>query len=147
MATSTEFTVTGIEAVEKVLAEFGQRAVQEAASLMYERGETIMTDSKANYVPVDQSTLQGSGHVEPPVVEGGQVTVRLAYGGPAVKYAIAIHEHLSAYSPPSWKKAEASGSGVHFRQGGPKYLELPFLAGVKGLGEWIAAGIRSRLGT
>ena len=106
-----------------------------------------MLDSKANFVPVDQSTLQGSGHVEAPVVEGNQASVRLAYGGPAADYAEAVHEHLSEHSPHSWKVAEASGRGVHFTQGGPKYLERPFLVGIKGLGQWIADGIRQRLGT
>jgi hypothetical protein len=128
-----------------------------------------MTDSKQNYVPVaatlakggrrgaKRGTLQGSGHVEEPVIEGGAVSVRLAYGGPAEAYAIAIHEHLSQFSPPSWRKAEMGGahttfgrlvgSGVHFAQGGPKYLELPYLAGIKGLADWIGEQIRQRLGT
>jgi hypothetical protein len=139
--------VTGLDALDAVLAQFGQRAVDEAANLLEARGETIMGDSKANFVPVDQSTLQGSGHVEAPKTEGTQVSVRLAYGGPAAPYAEAIHEHLSAHSPRTWKIAEASGRGVHFTQGGPKYLELPYLKGIAGLGQWIADGIKSRLGT
>ena len=109
-----------------------------------------MLDSKQNYVPVAAEgggTLQGSGHVEPPVVEGTQVSVRLAYGGPASDYAEAVHEHLSEHSPYSWQVAEFLGHGVHFTQGGPKYLERPFLVGIKGLGQWIADGLRQRLGT
>ena len=139
--------VTGLDALETTLTEFGDKAVVASGSLLYARGETIMLDSKQNYVPVDQSTLQGTGHVEPPVVEGDQASVRLAYGGPAADYAEAIHEHLSEHSPSSWKAAEASGAGVHFTQGGPKYLERPFLEGVKNLGQYLADGIRQKLGT
>lgn len=139
--------VTGLDALDKVLEQFGQKAVVEAGNLLYMRGETIALDSKQNYVPVDQSTLQGTIHVEPPVIEGTQASVRVAAGGPAADYAEAIHEHLSEHSPPSWKAAEASGRGVHFTQGGPKYLERPFLEGIKNLGQWIADGLRQRLGT
>ena len=139
--------VSGLDDLDRVLEEFGQRAVEEAANLLYARGETIMLDSKDRYVPVDQSTLQGTGHVELPVIDGTNISVRLAYGGPAAPYAEAIHEHLSAMSPRSWKKAEAEGRPVHFTQGGPKYLERPYLEGIRDLAEWIADGIRARCGT
>lgn len=138
--------ISGSDALDKALAQWGQAALDEAANLLYQRGETIMTDSKANYVPVDQSTLQGSGYVEQPVVDGWTISVRMAYGGPASAYAEAIHEHLSPMSPPSWKRAEALGHGVHFRQGGVKYLETPYLAGIRDLANWIADGIRAKLG-
>lgn len=139
--------IRGLDALDAVLAQFGQKSLDVAANLLYARGETIMLDSKQNYVPVDQSTLQGTGHVEIPVIDGANVSVRLAYGGPAAPYAEAIHEHLSAHSPRSWKIAEGSGRGVHFKQGGPKYLERPYLDGVRGLAQWIADGLRAGLGT
>lgn len=139
--------VKGLDALAVTLKQFGDKAYVEAGNLLYQRGESIMLDSKQNYVPVDQSTLQGSGHVEPPVVDGSQASVRLAYGGPAAAYAEAVHEHLSEHSPRSWKAAEASGSGVHFTQGGPKYLEKPFIEGTKNLGQFIADGLRQKLGT
>lgn len=139
--------VTGLDALDKTLEEFGQKAYAEAGNLLYMRGETIALDSKQNYVPVDKSTLQGSIHVEPPVVTGNQASVRIAAGGPSADYAEAVHEHLSEHSPASWKAAEASGKGVKFTQGGPKYLEKPFLAGTRNLGQFVADGIRQRLGT
>jgi hypothetical protein len=139
--------VTGLDALNATLKQFGERAFAEAGILLEARGETIMGDSKQNYVPVDQSTLQGTGHVEKAVVSGENVSVRLAYGGPGAAYAQAIHEHLSEHSPRSWKAAEASGRGVHFTQGGPKYLELPFIKGTANLAQWIADGLKRRLGT
>lgn len=139
--------ITGLEEVERELQRFGEKAFDEAANLLYLRGEMIATDSKQNYVPVDQSTLQGSIHAEQPVITGDNVSVRVVAGGPAADYAEAVHEHLSVHSPPSWKAAEASGAGVHFTQGGPKYLERPFLSSIQGLGQFLAEGLRQRLGT
>ncbi len=142
-------TVTGLDALDAALAQFGQKAVEESAILLEVRGETIMGDSKRNYVPVapDGGTLQGSGIVEKAVIEGENVRVRLVYGGPAAPYAEAVHEHLSEHSPPSWKAAESSGRGVHFTQGGPKYLELPFLKHTADLASWLADELKERLGT
>lgn len=142
----TEY-VQGLDALNKVLDEFGTKAVVASGDLLYARAETIALDSKQNYVPVDRSTLQGTIHAEPPVIDGDQASSRVVAGGPAADYAEAVHEHLSEHSPPSWKAAEASGSGVHFTQGGPKYLERPFLDHTKDLAQFLADGIRQKLGT
>lgn len=124
--------IEGADALDKALEEFGRNALEVSADLLQERGEAIMADSKENYVPVKWGVLQGSGHVEQPVVEAGTVSVRLAYGGPAEAYAIRQHEELT------W---------VHPKQGCAKYLERPWLAGIRGLADWIGEGIRRRLGT
>ena len=139
--------VTGLDALEATLKQFGDAAFAASANLINARAETISLDSKQNYVPVDRSTLQGSIHAEAPVIEGNQITNRVVAGGPAADYAEAVHEHLSEHSPASWKAAEASGNPVKFTQGGPKYLEKPFIAGTKDLGQFVADGIRQRLGT
>ncbi len=142
----TEY-VTGLDALEQTLQQFGDKAMAESANLLNARAETIALDSKQNYVPVDKSTLQNTIHAEAPVIEGTQITNRIVAGGPAADYAEAIHEHLSEHSPASWKAAVASGKGVHFKQGGPKFLERPFLEGIKTLGQFIADGLKQRLGT
>lgn len=139
--------VTGLDALDQVLEEFGAAAMPVAADLLYARGETIALDSKQNYVPVDKSTLQNSIHAEAPVIEGAQASVRIVAGGPAADHAEAVHEHLSEHSPPSWKVAEAEGRPVKFTQGGPKYLEKPFIAKTKDLGQFVADGVRQRMGT
>ncbi len=139
--------ISGADALDAMLEQFGLKAVEEGASLLYARGESIMLDSKQNYVPVEWGTLQDTGHVEPPVVEGTSVSVRLAYGGPAAPYAEAIHEHLSEHSPRSWQIAEEQGHPVHFSQGGPKFLETPFAQGTHDLADYIAAGLKAKLGT
>jgi len=100
------------------------------AGALYRRAQRIMADSKENYVPVDLSTLKNSGQVSPPYYLGRQVTVELSYGGAAAAYALAVHEHPSKYSPPSWQGVQVtfSPSGT-----GPKYLERPLMAAVSTL--------------
>lgn len=121
--------------------------------------ETIMTRSKREFVPVDEGTLRSSGHVQDPVRRGKEVSVTMAYGGAASPYALAVHEHPSKFSPPSWEGKGVTG-GVQGRdaQGrftsgrvtfnpegrGPKYLERPFRQQQKGMAQRLAAKIRPR---
>lgn len=107
--------------------------------------EQIMEKSKERYVPVDMGTLRDSGTVEPPEKFITHVQVQMHYGeGAAAPYAIAVHEHLSSTSPPTWQgKGTASSNqrtapspGVvtfHPAGRGPKYLEKPLLQAVKGM--------------
>jgi len=106
---------------------FNQPKQVEAA--MYRLGERIMSISKDQYVPVRFSTLANSGHVDRPTRENGTIVVRLRFGGPSAPYALAVHEHLSMHSPPSWVTAEDMGHPVQFQPGGrgPKYLETPLM--------------------
>lgn len=92
---------------------------------LYRRAEDIMTVSKERHVPVDLSALKNSGTVHLPVVVGNSVSVELSYGGPSVKYALAVHEHPSKHSPPSWQGKQITFSPAGH---GPKYLERPLLA-------------------
>lgn len=45
--------------------------------------------------PVRTGVLRASGRVED--LHGGQLGVRWAFGGPAIDYAIEVHENLSAF--------------------------------------------------
>ncbi len=78
------------------------------ASAAYLEAEFIMADSKEKFVPVSHGGAQGghlrdSGHVLPPVFESRNISVSMVYGGAAAPYALAVHEHLSQHSPPSWQ--------------------------------------------
>lgn len=127
---NVSFKLDGLDQVRAALASYGPRALQSATDHLHYEAELIMTDSKRNYVPVDEGILRASGHVEPPVVDGGNVFVRLVYGGLAKAYAIIQHERLDFRHP----------------VGGAKYLELPLLAAAKGLARRIAAYVRGQLG-
>lgn len=139
-----------IDGVEKVLARLSvsrRLAPHAAGAALYQEAEQIMGESKERYVPVDDAVLKGSGFVELPAVTATGASVTMGYGGAASAYALAIHEHLSKHSPPSWVAAEAAGRPVQFHppDHGPKYLERPLLAALRGMAERLAARIRPKL--
>lgn len=104
--------------------------------------ELVMTDSKKNYVPVDLGALRASGIVDKAVRRGKNLSVRLSYGGAAAAYALAVHEHLSRHSPPTWhgKPVRFGPSGGKGR--GPKYLERPMRRAVRGLTARVARNVK-----
>lgn len=102
--------------------------IEDIASAMYTEAELIMTDSKANYVPVVTGQLSNSGTVLKPEIKPSSVIVKLGYGGPAAPYALAVHE-----APPSW--------GQHK----PKYLSRPLNKASTGLTTRIANAVRTSL--
>lgn len=119
-----KFTLKGVSTMVVKMQNIVKKLPDKVGSALYIEGQLAMTASKKR-VPVDKGTLRSSGVVMRPERSGKRVWVTLAYGGAASAYAIAVHEHLSVYSPPSWVKAEATGAGVHFHPEGtgPKYLE------------------------
>lgn len=91
-----EFDVKGTLA-----REFGAIAgaiADAAAAALREEAEIEMTEAKER-TPVDTGALRASGHVETPEVSPGEVSVTLAFGGPAIGYAIYVHENLEALHP------------------------------------------------
>ena len=131
----TEDVIPGLDA-------WIQQVPLAVARALYAEAEGIMADSKEHYVPVDFGVLRDSGTVEEPVIEptaeGTVISVTMGYGGAAAAYALAVHEHPSGFDPPSWQVAMATGHGVHFTVGGPKYLELPFNDAASHLDERLA---------
>ncbi len=113
-----------IAKLQKVLKIWPTRV----GAALYQEGQIIMTESKKRCpVAPDGGTLRASGQAHPPEYAGPHISVTLSYGGAAEAYAIAVHEHLSEHSPPSWKVAEAAGRGIHWNVPGtgPKFLEGP----------------------
>lgn len=100
-------------------------ALRAASKQLYRSATLIMADSKENFVPVETGTLRSSGIVDPPALEGGRVVISLGYGGPAAKYALAVHEN-----PRAGKTGGISPTGARYRRwskvGEWKYLETPF---------------------
>lgn len=118
--------------LERLANKFGTTVIGAA---LYRRGQAIMADSKENYVPVDLGPLKASGKVHRPQYAGRRVTVELSYGDAAAAYALAVHEHPSKHSPPSWQgvQVQFSPSGT-----GPKYLEKPLMAAIPTLPQELA---------
>ncbi len=125
-------------AVQK-LRRLAQRYPDRIMRAVYRRAEAVMARSKGEFVPVDKGVLRSSGHVNAVQRQGRLVSVTMAYGGAAKAYAIAVHEHPSKYSPPSWK-----GHLVVFQPSGrgAKYLERPLFEALRTMAEDIAADLR-----
>jgi len=138
--------ITGDKKVIANLNKLAARAPKLAAGALLLEAESIMTASKNSFVPHDQGILKASGEVQkPPKVLPFGASVVMGYGGQAGagnkednpnRYALAIHEHPSQHSPPSW------AGGVTFKSGGPKYLEKPLRNAIPGMAARLAAGIR-----
>lgn len=151
------FEFKGIEKMSGKLKKIAANHPDRVAAALRIEGELIMTDSKRNYVPVDLGVLRSSGHVGP-VTRGGkmgrEMSITLSYGGAASAYALAVHEHPSPHSPPSWRKGKLGGKGggrtgvrlggVVFnpRGRGPKYLEKPLKKALRGMAARVAKRIK-----
>ena len=123
---------------------------QQVGRAVYKRAQGVMTRSKREFVPVAEKqggVLRASGHVQSPEIHGRDISVTLSFGGAADAYAIAVHEHLSEHSPPSWQKAEESGDGVQFHPGGagPKFLEIPLMEAVGTMAVDIAEDLKGQI--
>lgn len=101
--------IKGIEKAQKKLKILPSTAIQAMKRFLVKESEGIMAQSK-DLVPVDEGNLRASGHVQPPKVNRNSVSIEMGYGGPAVDYAVIVHEDLTA----------------HHTVGMAKYLEVPF---------------------
>lgn len=144
---SIELTVTGTDELKAALAKLGENTQPKMAAALYQEAEAIMATAKERYVPVDHGVLRNSGFVQQPKIDGDDISVTLGFGGVAKAYAIAIHEHPSGSSPPSWMKAESAGRPVKFSPSGagPKYLERPLLEAAKNLVAHLGDRVRAML--
>lgn len=125
-----EFKLRGLSQMHAKLRKMAHDAPFKVGRALFIEANMIMTEAKRDFVPVDLNALRSSGDVEEPVIKGHEVSVRMVFGGPAAPYALAVHEHPSPHSPPSWK-----GVQVHFSPNGrgPKFLEKPMRARMKGM--------------
>lgn len=117
------FDLKGMDQLKARFTRVALRGLQGSEAHLKNFADNIMEDSKARFVPIDSGDLINTGRVDSVESEHGNLSVRLAFGGGRVSpYAIAVHEHLSEFSPPSWQHTT-----VNFRRGGPKFLELPVM--------------------
>jgi len=120
--------VKGLNDMLAILKAISKKFPDRVAQAIYLEGQIAMTEAKRRCpVAPDGGTLRASGMVHQPVRTLRHIAVTLSFGGAAQDYAIAVHEHPSEHSPPSWVIAEARGSGIHWNADGtgPKFLEGP----------------------
>jgi hypothetical protein len=98
-------------------------------SVLTQVANRIMDRAQNEFIPYESHKLQESREIDPPVRSGLLTEVTMAFGrsGEPYSYALAIHELTEGkHTPPSWETAMSRGNPIHFRHGGPKYLERPF---------------------
>jgi hypothetical protein len=141
--------MSGVKEMLKNVDKSVERVRKAAAAALFLEGQLQMTEAKLR-CPVaehDGGVLQASGIVSKPQSKGNRMWVELSFGGAASAYAIAVHEHLSVHSPPSWKIAEAHGNGVHWHRpgSGPKFLESAMNEAKPTVNERLARRIKATL--
>lgn len=133
----------GSQQVLSAIAREQSRARSTAAAVLTAVAERIVHRAQTEFIPMEFGALASSDEIDRPVQTSSAVSVTVAFGrsGKSAAYALAIHEHLSPHSPPSWKAAEAAGRPVRFSPAGtgPKYLERPFYEEADRLPEYLAA--------
>lgn len=102
--------VKGDKALMAALEKLGNQAPAAVGRALHNRAESIITESKEQYVPVDTGALRASGTVLLPFIQGQHVQVEMGFGGVAAPYAVKVHEDPAAHHP----------------VGEYKYLEKPF---------------------
>lgn len=149
---SASIKFTGEKEMIRRMRRLARRYPKEASRALRMEAEDIMTKAKREHVPVNLGTLRASGHVKPPKTIGREIEVTMAFGGPSSPYALAVHEHPSSHSPPSWQ-GKGVGDIRSIRTGeawsesgkGPKYLERPLRAAITGMAGRVASDIRRRV--
>jgi hypothetical protein len=137
--------VKDIENLRKTVSQFRKSVMTDLGEAMVEELEPVKAESMDN-TPVQFGVLKASHEIVGPEYSGSKVSAWIQVGGAAEPYAMAVHEHLSASSPPSWQAAEASGNGVHFNSGGPKFLENAVRKAIPGFGDRVMARVADRRG-
>jgi len=125
-----ELRSQSVAAVTRQLNQMIETTKAKVVAALTAEAKEILTDSKEHYVPVDEGDLMRSGRVEKVKRDGKVTHVTIKYGGAGVPHAVAVHEHPSASSPPSWQ-----GKRVRFHPAGrgPKYLERPIRKASSGM--------------
>lgn len=125
-------TISGGDELRAAFAGLGDKLLQWGGGAVYEEATDIINVS-LEVVPVGETgNLKGSGKAHYPEVVDGQAVVYISYGDASVDYAVVQHE-----TPPSVFRHNEGQSW--------KYLERPTYEATRGMGERIAANIRSRI--
>lgn len=91
-----EINVTGLQALQGELLTIAEEMGRSAAEALFVEANIEMTEAKQR-TPVATGALRASGVVLPVEHEGDEFSCVLQFGGPAVDYAIFVHEDLEAY--------------------------------------------------
>ena len=90
--------IVGLDALVAKLRAIATATPTRAAAALYAEAGIEMTEAKRR-TPVETGALRSTGVVADPEVTGARVTVLMGFGGPAVDYAVPVHENLEAHHP------------------------------------------------
>jgi hypothetical protein len=120
-------TVVGLDKVDAILAAFPQTTAKQLGGVLYREMERVMGVAKTR-VPHETGVLEGTGHVQLPVYEYGDVSVTAGFNTP---YALKQHEDAT----------------LHHKEGRTAfYLSGPFDEAAPTMDERMAADLGARLG-
>ena len=89
-------TVTGLEDVQRRLAQLARGIPNEVARALYEEAQIERLESMRR-TPVDTGALRGSHHVTQPRIAGREISVTIEVGGVAAPYAVKVHENTESF--------------------------------------------------
>lgn len=96
--------IRGLKGVTEALKKHPELITRTVGAELRKQGEIIMTAAK-ELTPVQFGTLKNSGNVQGPEQKRGKLVVTLGFGGPAQKYAVYVHENMTArHNPPTQAK-------------------------------------------
>ncbi len=131
------FKLTGVAEMARKIQSISSKLPYSAAAALRMEAEIEMTEAKRRCPrSPGGGTLRASGFVAEPTQEGRKISVVLGFGGAARDYAVAVHEHLSEHSPPSWQGKEELDWTIPGT--GPKFLEGPLKESAPHMGNRIA---------
>lgn len=113
--------VKNLEPLMRAFELAGKQAAPLAAKALYEEAQEAFLLSQA-VTPVRTGVLRASGQVHGPRVSGSRAYCEITYGGPAIPYAMYVHE-----IPPARAKHDYPTRW--------KYLENPVRLYAKGMAE------------
>src|SRR5262245_54719977 len=130
--------VLGADKMTKLLRDLASKYPDKVEKAVYAESQIEMTESKKR-CPMRTGELRDSGKVADPKWEGNVVTCTMSYGdGPSAPYAVAVHEHMSQFSPPNWPdEIDWTVPGT-----GPKFLESVLNESRPYMAKRIAARVR-----
>ena len=121
----SDVQIKGLDELMLKLQGLGSNAMRELGTAMEQEAMKIVRVAK-DRVPQRDGELKRSIKHHDAEISGGSVSVTISAGDNlSAPYALAVHEHLSKHSPPSWRHLSPSQINWNIPGTGPKYLENP----------------------
>jgi hypothetical protein len=119
------FEIKGLRELTQKLQQAGLKVRPALRQALYECAEEVRGKA-LRVTPKDTGTLRNSVKNYGVKGSGAVLVATIGAGGPAIPYALAVHEHPSGHSPRSWR-GKKKHKKIHWTLPGtgPKYLERP----------------------